>query len=128
MLVAIAGGVDALVMLHSKDLLAVYMTGSSTKLGQSLIAGAWDKAWPLCCVVACFLSATTVSAWIGSRAQQWRATICLTLTAVLLLCAMPFAGEQYSPIATCLFAAGMGAINQARADQPGVTFITGVRS
>jgi uncharacterized membrane protein YoaK (UPF0700 family) len=125
MLVAIAGAVDALVMLHSKELLAVYMTGNSTKLGQSLVAGAWGKAGPLLIVVACFFVATTCAAWIGSRLPSWRASLCLALTAIMLVSAMPFAGEQYSLQATCLVAAGMGAINQSRADESGVTFITG---
>jgi uncharacterized membrane protein YoaK (UPF0700 family) len=125
MLVAIAGGVDALVMLHSKELLAVYMTGNSTKLGQSLIAGAWGKAGPLLIVIACFFVATTCAAWIGVRMRSWRTSLCLVLTAIMLLGAMPFAGEQYSLQATCLVAAGMGAINQSRADESGVTFITG---
>jgi uncharacterized membrane protein YoaK (UPF0700 family) len=124
-LVAIAGSVDALVMLHSKELLAVYMTGNSTKLGQSLIAGAWDKVWPLLIVIATFFLATTCAAWIGSRVQSWRASLCLVLTAIMLFSAIPFAGQQYSLQGTCLVAAGMGAINQSRADQSGVTFITG---
>jgi uncharacterized membrane protein YoaK (UPF0700 family) len=125
-LVMIAGGVDALVMLHSKDLLAVYMTGNTTKLGQSIINGAWSKAWPTVVVIVCFFAATTAAAWIGTRLQKWRACCCLAFTAAMLACALPLAGEKYPPVATCLIAAGMGAINQARADQPGVTFITGV--
>ncbi|WP_250527162.1 YoaK family protein [Caballeronia sp. GAWG2-1] len=124
-LVAIAGGTDALVMLHSKEWLAVYMTGNSTKLSQSLVQGAFEKTIPLICVIACFLAFTTLAAWLGTRFPRWRAALSLTLTAILLACAVPLTGEQFSPLTTCLVAAGMGAINQALADQPGVTFITG---
>jgi uncharacterized membrane protein YoaK (UPF0700 family) len=125
-LVGIAGGTDALTMLHSKELLAVYMTGNSTKLGQSLVSGAWSQALPLACVIATFFISTTLAAWIGSRLPAWRAAICLVLTAALLLIAIPFAGEQWSPAGTAIVAASMGVINQTRADQPGVTFITGL--
>ncbi len=124
-LVAIAGGVDALVMTHSRDLLAVYMTGNSTKLGQSLVRGAYDKSASLLCVIVCFFIATTLAAWIGVRVPARRAVLCLALTAVALAAAMPFAGQKYSLAGTCFIASGMGAINQARADETGVTFITG---
>ncbi len=54
-----------------------------------------------------------------------RVALCLALTAVALAAAMPFAGQKYSLAGTCFITAGMGAINQARADETGVTFITG---
>lgn len=124
-LVAIAGGTDALIMLHSKDLLAVYMTGNSTKLGQSLMAGAWSKALPLVSVIACFFMTSTLAAWLASCLPGWRAPVCLSTTALLLACAVPLAGTAYPVAATCLIAAGIGAINQTRADEPGISFITG---
>jgi uncharacterized membrane protein YoaK (UPF0700 family) len=126
LLVALAGGIDALMILHSKQLLAVYMTGNSTKLGQSVVQGAWTQAGPLLAIIASFLCATTLGAWLGAKASHWRAAALLMLTAVLLLIAAPFAGDQYSLGVICLIAAAMGIINQARADQPGVTFITGI--
>jgi uncharacterized membrane protein YoaK (UPF0700 family) len=125
LLVAIAGGTDALIMLHSKELLAVYMTGNSTRLGQSLLAGAWDRTLPLLCVVASFFSSATLAAWLGARLPAWRASICLAMTALLLACALPYAGGNYAPAVTCLIASGIGAINQVRADEFGVSFITG---
>lgn len=128
-LLAIAGSVDAQIMLHSKDLLAVYMTGNSTKLGQSLVDGAWGKAGPLLGVIACFLVSTTIAAWFGGRLPGWRAALVLLLTALLMgaaaALAAALAADQYSLLITCLVACAMGAINQVRVDEPGVTFITG---
>lgn len=128
-LLAIAGSVDAQIMLHSKDLLAVYMTGNSTKLGQSLVNGAWGKAGPLLGVIACFLVSTTVAAWLGSRLPAWRGALVLFLTALSMgvasALAVALVADQYSLLITCLVACAMGAINQVRVDEPGVTFITG---
>lgn len=124
-LVAIAGHMDALAMLHSKEWLAVYMTGNSTKLSQSLLHGALSKALPLLAVIASFLASTTFAAWLGSRFPRWRASLCMVLTAAFLAAVVPNASEHYTPFSTSLIAASMGAMNQALADQPGVTFITG---
>ncbi|QGZ67064.1 DUF1275 family protein [Paraburkholderia acidisoli] len=124
-LIALAGNTDALVMMHGKQLLAVYMTGDSTRISAALLQGAWDKVGALLCVVVSFLAGTTLAAWIGERAGAWRAAIALMLTGLLIAFAIPYAGDDWPLRATSLIAAAMGALNQTRADQSGVTFITG---
>lgn len=124
-LIALAGNTDALVMMHGKPLLAVYMTGDSTRLGAALLHGAGKEVGALLCLIACFVAGTTLAAWLGVRAPAWRPAIALTLTAVLIALAIPHAGDDWPLRSTALIATAMGALNEARADQPGVTFITG---
>ena len=123
--VALAGAVDALVMMHAHDLLAVYMTGNTSKLADALTKGLWSHASPLLCIVATFFVATTLAAWLGKRVAAWRATVILCLCAAGLAAASLLAGEEYSLLTICLIAAAMGVLNQVKSDQSGVTFITG---
>ena len=123
--VALAGAVDALVLMHAHDLLAVYMTGNTSKLGDALASGLWSHAKPLLCIIAVFFAATTLAAWIGSRVGPWRAPVVLIACAAGLASAACLAGADYSLATICLIAASMGTLNQVRSDQSGVTFITG---
>ncbi|WP_345814510.1 YoaK family protein [Paraburkholderia sp. PREW-6R] len=125
LLVAVAGMTDSLMFMHSSDLLAVYMSGNTSKLARSLALGQWPALAALAGVIAAFFATTTVAAWLGKFVGRWRATLNLALTAVLLCVAWPLAHEQYSAGAVMLIAAAMGALNQVLADEPGVTFITG---
>jgi uncharacterized membrane protein YoaK (UPF0700 family) len=125
LLVAVAGMTDSLMFMHSSDLLAVYMSGNSSKLGRSLALGQWPALAALAGVIATFFATTTFAAWLGKLVGHWRPSINLALTAILLCVAWPIAHEQYSPGAVMLIAAAMGAFNQVLADEPGVTFITG---
>lgn len=128
-LVAVAGATDALMLLHSKELLAVYMTGNTSKVGQFALEGRWDSVGPLLAIVATFLLATTWAAWIGQRSGAWRATAVLALSSALLGCSAPFAelhSDRYSLPTVLLIAAAIGALNQARREEPGVSFVTGV--
>lgn len=128
-LTAIAGATDAVIFQHSKELLAVYMTGNTTKVGEFAVQGQWTSVAPLLAVIASFLLATTVAAWVGQRLGNWRASVVLILSAVLMACAAPLAALQPQPfslVTVALIAAGIGCLNQALAAEPGVSFITGV--
>lgn len=128
-LTAIAGATDAVIFQHSKELLAVYMTGNTTKVGEFAVQGQWTSVAPLLAVTASFLLATTVAAWVGQRLGNWRASVVLILSAVLMACAAPLAALQPQPFSlatVALIAAGIGCLNQALAAEPGVSFITGV--
>jgi uncharacterized membrane protein YoaK (UPF0700 family) len=123
--VALAGAVDALILMHAHDLLAVYMTGNTSQLGDALARGLWSRAAPLFSIIVAFFLATTAAAWIGSRSRSWRSSVILALCTCGLAVASRLAGVEYSLATICLIAASMGALNQVRGDQSGVTFITG---
>ncbi|WPO98188.1 YoaK family protein [Pseudomonas sp. HR96] len=128
-LIALAGATDALVFQHSKQLLAVYMTGNTTRVGEFALQGRWQSTAPLLAVLGVFLLATTGAAWLGQRVGDWRATLVMTLSAVLMACAAPLAAlqpESFSLATVALIAAAIGCLNQALAGEPGVSFITGV--
>jgi len=127
-LLALAGATDALMIEHSKDLLAVYMTGNTTKLGGFVAQAMWGKAAEIASVIGTFVAAATVAAWLGDRAARWRSSLILTVTGLLLAGAAPLAAQAPQPysLATVLtIAAAMGTLNQVRVDEPGVTFATG---
>ncbi|WP_277964270.1 YoaK family protein [Pseudomonas sp. RIT-To-2] len=127
-LLALAGATDALMIVHSKDLLAVYMTGNSTKLGDFLALAEWARVAEIASVIAMFVFAATFATWLGDRGGRWRASLVLMLVGVLLMLAGPLAAQAPQPyaLATVLVvAAAMGALNQVRVDEPGVTFVTG---
>lgn len=125
LLVAAAGLTDALLYLHSKEMLAVYMTGNSSKMAQFLVQENWAKALPLLAIVTAFVIGTTLAAWIGNKARSWRAPRLLLLVALLLALACPFLSEKFAPGTVLLISAAMGALNQVRGSEAGVTFITG---
>jgi uncharacterized membrane protein YoaK (UPF0700 family) len=124
-LVLLAGATDALMFTHSKDLLAVYMTGDTSKLGQSVAEGKWPALGPLAAVIGAFLGATTFGAWLGPRVGRWRAAGLLTLVALCFALAWPDAQGKYPLSTVLLVATAMGLLNQVLADEPGITFITG---
>lgn len=125
LLVAAAGLTDALLYLHSKEMLAVYMTGNSSKMAQFVQQGNLAKALPLLAIVITFVAGTTLAAWLGKRTGSWRAPWLLLLVALLVFAAWPFTGPQYAPGAVLLISAAMGVLNQVRGSEAGVTFITG---
>ena len=125
LLIAAAGMTDALLYLHSKEMLAVYMTGNSSKMAQFFQQGNLAKALPLLTIVIAFIAGTTLAAWLGNKARSWRAPRLLLLVAVLLALACPFVGEKFTLAAVLLISAAMGALNQVRSSEAGVTFITG---
>ncbi|WP_213881544.1 DUF1275 family protein [Pseudomonas sp. dw_358] len=128
-LVLIAGATDALMILHSKELLAVYMTGDTSKVGHFLLDRQWPMVGSLLAVIGTFLVATTVAAWMGQRAGEWRGTLVLAMSGLLLALAAPLAAldqSTYSLATVMVIAAAIGSLNQARADEPGVSFVTGV--
>jgi len=127
-LLALAGATDALMILHSKELLAVYMTGNSTKFAEFLLSGVWSKVGQLAAVLAAFIVFTTLAAWIGDRAGYLRSGLLLLIVGALLVAAAPLAvlvDQAYPLVAVMTIAAAMGTLNQVRADEPGVTFVTG---
>ena len=125
LLVAAAGLTDALLYLHSKEMLAVYMTGNSSKMAQFFQTGNLEKALPLLAIIITFVVGTTLGAWLGNRASSWRAPQLLLLVTLLLLAAWPFTASQYPLIAVLPIAAAMGVLNQVRSSEAGVTFLTG---
>ncbi|GHB18223.1 YoaK family protein [Salinicola rhizosphaerae] len=130
LLFVIAGATDALIYRHSHQLLAVYMTGNSSHVGQALALQEWSATLPLLGVIATFFGATTLAAWIGNRAGRpnpaWRATVVLVMTALLVGIALSIIdAEGYSLAAITWIAAGMGTLNQVSAKESGVTFLTG---
>ncbi|WP_445619819.1 YoaK family protein [Kushneria sp. Sum13] len=127
LLFMVAGATDALIYLHSRDLLAVYMTGNSSHIGRHIGEGNWAGITPLAAVIAAFFTATALGAWIGMRAGRWRPTVILLLTALLMSASMPFAqGDDYPFITVLLIAAAMGMLNQVSGNESGVTFLTGM--
>lgn len=127
-LLALAGATDALMIVHSKELLAVYMTGNSTKLGDFLMLAEWGRVAEIASVIATFVFAATFATWLGDRGGRWRASLVLMLTGVLLMLAGPLAAQSpqpYSMATVWVVAGAMGALNQVRVDEPGVTFVTG---
>ena len=127
-LLALAGATDTLMILHSKELLAVYMTGNSTKLGDFVVQGDWTMAGEIISVIGIFVLATTFAAWIGDRAGRTRSGVLLLFVGLLLAIAAPLAAQsaqKYSLATVMVIAAAMGILNQVRADEPGVTFVTG---
>lgn len=127
-LLALAGATDALLIVHSKDLLAVYMTGNTTKLGGFVAQAGWDRAGEIAGVIATFVLGAAFAAWLGNRVGRWRVCLVLMLAGALLLLAEPLAAQAPQPysLATVLMvAAAMGTLNQVRVDEPGVTFVTG---
>lgn len=125
LLVSVAGLTDATLYLHSKELLAVYMTGNTSKLAQFIQQGNVQKALPLLTLIVAFLASTTFSAWLGNRLGRWRAPVLLMLVALLLGIAWPASDADYPLAVVIAIALGMGALNQISASEPGVTFITG---
>lgn len=125
LLVAAAGLTDALLYLHSKEMLAVYMTGNSSKMAQFFQQGDWAKALPLLAIVITFIAGTTLAAWLGNKARSWRAPRLLLLVALLLALACAFVSEKFALGTVLLISAAMGALNQVRGSEAGVTFITG---
>lgn len=127
LLFMVAGATDALIYLHSRDLLAVYMTGNSSHIGRHIGEGNWVGIAPLAAVIVAFFSATTLGAWLGRRVGRWRPTVILLLTALLMSASMPFArGDDYPFITVLLIAAAMGMLNQVSGNESGVTFLTGM--
>lgn len=127
-LLALAGAVDALMIVHSKDILAVYMTGNTTKLGGDLAQFSLGTAGEILGVIAAFVLAAAGAAWLGERAGRWRASLVLALVGVWLIMAEPLAvqtPQPYSLATVLVIAAAMGILNQVRVDEPGVTFVTG---
>lgn len=124
-LLATAGAIDALLFLHAGGLLAVYMTGNTSKLGQSFSRLEGSAAGALALVIACFVGATTAAAWLGTRAGRARGAVLLGVVAVLLAAAQVLAETKYSVRTIALIAAAMGTLNQVLPAEAGVTFITG---
>jgi uncharacterized membrane protein YoaK (UPF0700 family) len=118
-LMLLAGATDTLIFTHSKELLAVYMTGNSSKLGQSVAHGDWGTVLPLVAVIGSFVAATTLGAWLGKHAGRWREPLLMVILSLLL------ASEKFSVATVMLVAAAMGMLNQVLANEPGVSFITG---
>lgn len=56
LLFMVAGATDALIYLHSRDLLAVYMTGNSSHIGRHIGEGDWAGIAPLAAIIAAFLA------------------------------------------------------------------------
>lgn len=125
LLVSVAGLTDAALYLHSKELLAVYMTGNTSKLAQFIQQGNLQKALPLLTLILAFLASTTFSAWLGNRLGRWRAPVLLLLVTFLLAVAWPASDAEYPLGMVIAIALGMGVLNQISASEPGVTFITG---
>lgn len=126
-LVCLAGAADALIVLHSHNLLAVYVTGNTTKVGVQLFGGTDlpRNISALLAVIATFFIALVCAAKAGSMAGRWRAPLLLMVTALFLLGASALAEPHYPVPVVMLIAAAMGTLNQVLADEPGVTFITG---
>jgi len=125
-LIALAGATDALMVLHSVHLFAVYVTGDTAKIGVALSQGRLDAALaPLPAVILVFFAATTLAAGAGAAAGNRRGALLLAACAALLAAATAVAAEPYPLAAVLLIAAAMGTLNQVRASEPGVTFITG---
>lgn len=124
-LLAVAGAVDALMFLHAGDLLAVYMTGNTTKLGQAVTRFDLQAASGLLLVIASFVAATTGAAWLGTHVGRSRPTTTLAIVALFLAAAQGVATAKYSLATVALIAAAMGALNQVLSNEPGVTFVTG---
>ncbi|MFH8133597.1 DUF1275 family protein [Pantoea osteomyelitidis] len=125
LLVSVAGLADAALYLHSKELLAVYMTGNTSKLAQFIQQGNVQKVLPLLTLILAFLASTTFAAWLGNRLGRWRAPVLLLLVAGLLGIAWPASDAEYPLGMVVAIALGMGTLNQISASEPGVTFITG---
>ncbi|MBP0493795.1 DUF1275 family protein [Pararoseomonas indoligenes] len=128
-LTALAGWVDALVVLRGGEILPVYMTGNSARVAESLADGAWAKAWPLGAVILAFLASSTLAARLARAGKAPRPAPALLLTGGMLLLGLLLGlgtPEGRWPLAVLLaVAAGMGAVNQVFSGDPGVTFITG---
>lgn len=124
-LLAIAGAIDALLFLHAGGLLAVYMTGNTSKLGQAFSRLDGSAAGALALVIACFVAATTAAAWLGTRAGRARASVLLGVVAALLALAQVLAEAKYPLRTIALIAAATGTLNQVLPAEAGVTFITG---
>jgi uncharacterized membrane protein YoaK (UPF0700 family) len=125
LLVTVAGMTDATLYQHSKELLAVYITGDSSKLGQFLQQGEMAKALPLLGIIGAFFISTTVTAWLGDRLASRRAPVLMTLIALLFFIAWPASAPEYPVMVVIIIALAMGALNQVDPDEPGVTFMTG---
>ncbi|MFC0267847.1 YoaK family protein [Kushneria aurantia] len=127
LLFVIAGATDALIYLHSRELLAVYMTGNSSHIGRAIGQGHWATIAPLAAVIGTFFVATTLAAWLGQRAGRWRATLILLLSGTLMALAVPFTtAGSYSLMTVAMIAAAMGSLNQVSSRVIGVTFLTGM--
>ena len=127
-LICLAGYVDALAILHSPDLLPVYVTGDTTKLASALTAGTWTRAWPPAAVILAFLCSSILAAWLGRVSTRPRPAPVLLLVGGFLLLGLLLGlrEEGHWTLAVLLsVAAAMGAVNQVLANDPGVTFITG---
>lgn len=125
LLVTVAGLTDATLYQHSKEILAVYITGDTSKLAQFTQQGDIAKALPLLGIIAAFLASTTFAAWLGNRLAQWRAPVLLSLIALLFVFAWPASAPDYPYGVVLLIALAMGMLNQVCSQEPGVTFLTG---
>ena len=125
LLVSVAALTDASLYLHSKELLAVYVTGDTSKLGQFASQGNFQKALPLAGIVATFFVGTSAAAWIGNRMGRWRAPVLLLAVGLLILTGWTASAPDYPYHLVLLLALAMGTLNQVCSQEPGVTFITG---
>lgn len=66
LLVSVAALTDASLYPHSKQLLAVYVTGDTSKLGQFASQGKFQKVLPLAGIIATFLTGTITEARAGN--------------------------------------------------------------
>ncbi len=121
----LAGSTDAIAFVHGQELLAVYVTGNTTKLGGALLASNWARVLPLATLFATFAAATTLGAVLRRHLEPWGEAAVLALVAGLLGAAMAVAGEPFPLRKVLLIAGAMGALNQVLPSEPGATFITG---
>jgi len=125
LLVSVAALTDASLYLHSKELLAVYVTGDTSKLGQFASQGNFQKALPLAGIIATFLTGTIAAAWAGNRMGRWRAPVLLSAVGLLMVVSWPASAPEYPYHLVILVALAMGTLNQVCSREPGVTFVTG---
>lgn len=125
LLVSVAALTDAALYLHSKELLAVYITGDTSKLGQFVSQDNFKKALPLAGIVMTFLIGTIAAAWGGKRMGRWRAPMLLLAVGLLVMAGWPASGPHYPYHLVILLALAMGTLNQVCKQEPGVTFVTG---
>lgn len=125
LLVSVAALTDATLYLHSKELLAVYVTGDTSKLGQFASQGNFQKALPLVGIVFTFLIGTIAAAWTGNRLGRLRAPVLLMAVGLLVMAAWPASAPDYPYLLVILLALAMGTLNQVCSQEPGVTFVTG---
>ncbi len=128
-LAMLAGMVDAYAFASLGGFFASFMSGNSTRMGVSAIAGRWDEAMIAASLLLAFLAGVIAAAVVARAAAGWRKPAVMALTTALILAGGLLAAQGWGALTLVALAAAMGAENGVFVRDGevaiGVTYFTG---